>query len=235
MGITYWASSWSGPAVSLLPSRNCMQLWRQWRHGAPAGGGGKKIQIYCDNNSVCQILRHRNSKSPMVAALLCTLYCLSVKFGCLVSATHLPGVDNTWADCLSRGWLEKFYTSCPQAALFPTDIGDFALDFSNEADPRSRHPHCDLATLVTRKLKEDRPCGWTGPLLTDLAGAARERIGPWAGSVGTTMDRASHSQSGWKQAPVVQASNDAICSRSQSANGVGAWCGRHGVITAPGK
>ncbi len=110
-----------------------------------------------------------------------------------MSAIHLPGVDNIWADCLSRGWLEKFYASCPQAAPFPTDIGGFTLDFSNEADPRSQRLHCDLATLVTRKLKEDRPCGQTGPPLTDLAGAARERTGPWAGGTGSTLDLASHS------------------------------------------
>ncbi len=61
---------------------------------------GKKIRIYCDNTSICQILRHHNSKSPTVAALLLTLYCLSVKFGCFVSAVHLPGADNTWLDCL---------------------------------------------------------------------------------------------------------------------------------------
>ncbi len=87
--------------------------------------GGKKIWMYCNNNGVCQILHHHNSKSPTVAALLCMPYCLSVKFGCVVSTTHLPGVDNTWADCLSGGWLEKFYASCPQAAPFPTDIGGF--------------------------------------------------------------------------------------------------------------
>ncbi len=50
--------------------------------------GGKKIRIYCDNKSVCQILQHRNSRSSPVAALLQTLYHLSVKFGCLVSAMH---------------------------------------------------------------------------------------------------------------------------------------------------
>ncbi len=34
-------------------------------------GGGKKIRIYCDNNSVCQILHHHNSKSPQ-----CPLSCI---------------------------------------------------------------------------------------------------------------------------------------------------------------
>ncbi len=49
------------------------------------------------------------------------------------------------------------------------------------------------------------------------------------------MDQVSHSQSGWKQAPVVQASNGVVCNPSQSASGVGAWCGRQEVVTVPGK
>ncbi len=117
--------------------------------------GGKKICIYCNNKSVCQILQHWNSWSSPVAALLQTLYHLSVKFGCLVSAMHLPGVDNTWADCLSRGWLEKFYAICPAAAPFPTVIRNFVLDFSDEADSRTQSSHCDLATSITSRLNEE--------------------------------------------------------------------------------
>ncbi len=109
MGHTCWASSRNGPVASPLLSRSCMQSLRQLQHGAPAGGQE-------DPDLLRQILHHCNSKSPTVAAFLCMLYCLSVKFGCLVSATHLLRMDNTWADCLSRGWLEKFYASCPCTA-----------------------------------------------------------------------------------------------------------------------
>ncbi len=91
-----------------------------------------------------------------MAALLRTLYCLSVQFGCVVSAVHLPGVDNTWADCLSRGWLEKFYEVCPGTAPFPTAIGSFWLDFDNESDVWVRHPHNDLAEMVTQGLNRER-------------------------------------------------------------------------------
>ncbi len=170
-----------------------------------------------------------------MATLLHTLYYLSVKFGCLVSATHLPGVDNIWVDCLSRGWLEKFNASCPQAAPFPTDIGPFILDFSNEADPRSRWPHHDLAMLAAHKLKEDRPCGQIRPSLTGLAGAARERTGMQVGGTGSTMDRASHSQPGIEETPLSPVSDYVTCSPSQSANGVGAWWGQYEVVIAPGK
>ncbi len=122
---------------------------------------GKKIHIYCDNKSVCQILRHRNSRSTPVAALLQTVYHLSVKFGCQISAMHLPGVDNTWADCLSRGWLEKFYAICACAAPFPTTIGYFVLDLSDEVDLRTRSPHCDLAMSISHRLQEEGVCGRT--------------------------------------------------------------------------
>ncbi len=116
--------------------------------------GGKKIRIYCDNKSVCQILHHCNSCSAPVAALLCTLYCLSVKFRFLISAVHLLGVDNVWRDRLSQGWLEKFYASCLNAAPFPTPIGNFVLGFSDDTDSRTRCPHSNLATAVTHQLNK---------------------------------------------------------------------------------
>ncbi len=50
---------------------------------------------------------------------------------------HLSGVDNVWADSLSRGWLQKFYGSCPNAASAPSAIGHFVLDSSDEADLRT--------------------------------------------------------------------------------------------------
>ncbi len=170
-----------------------------------------------------------------MAAPLRTLYCLSVKFRSLVSATHLPGMVNIWADCLSRGWLEKFYVSCPQAAPFPMDIGPFLLDFSNGVDPQSRWPHCDLAPSVTYKFKEDGPGGWIRPSSTGLAGAARERTGPQAGGTGSTMVWASHSRPGGEQAPVSPVLGYVTCSPSQSANSVGAWPGQYEVAIAPGK
>ncbi len=58
----------------------------------------------------------------------------------------------------------------------------------HEADPRCRCPHCDLATLVTRKLKEDRPYDQMEPFIVDLAGAARERTGPQVGGMVNIMD-----------------------------------------------
>ncbi len=96
-----------------------------------------------------------------MAALLQTLYHLSVMFGCLISAMHLLGVDKTWADCLLRGWLEKFYAICPSAAPFPTTIGNFTLDFSDVVDSRIRSLHCNLAMGVTHILYEEGVCSRT--------------------------------------------------------------------------
>ncbi len=91
-----WAHSQSITFKELYAIMAAMATWcPSW--------SGKQIHIYCNNKSICQILRHQNSWSTPVAALLWTLYHLSVKFGCLISAMHLLGVDNTWADCLSRG------------------------------------------------------------------------------------------------------------------------------------
>ncbi len=50
--------------------------------------------------------------------------------------THVGDGPNILSDCLSRGWLEQFYASCPyHATPLPSDIGHFVLDFSEEMDP----------------------------------------------------------------------------------------------------
>ncbi len=168
--------------------------------------GGKKIQIYCVNTSICQILCHRNLKSPTVAALLHTLYCLLVKFGCLVSAVHLLGADNTWADCLSEGWLEKFYAICPQAAPLPTNIGSFQSDFR---DLRARCPHRDLSASVAHQFEDDsphdglvhRPAVDTGGY---SAGTTRLETEVQMNSAGSALDLAGSDQVQQGQATSVQ-------------------------------
>ncbi len=122
-----------------------------------------------------------------------------MKFGCLVSAVHLPGADNTWADCLSRGWLEKFYAICPQAALLPTDIGSFQLDFSDGADLQARRPHCDLAASVAHQFKNgSRHDGLVHRPAVDMgrysAGTTQLEIGVQMNNAGSALDLAGCDQ-----------------------------------------
>ncbi len=112
---------------------------------------GKKIRFFCDNKAACQMLQFKNSHRPHLAALLRTLYHLSVQYGCLVSACHLPGVFKSVADALSRGWLRRFFELCPYASSEPTQIRLRDLDFSGSPPGETRCPGEDIGAwlLVT--------------------------------------------------------------------------------------
>ena len=62
----------------------------------------KAISIYCDNSAVVDILNKQTSKSGKIMSLLrpliLTLLCHNIRF----KACHLPGVQNTLCDSLSR-------------------------------------------------------------------------------------------------------------------------------------
>ena len=63
---------------------------------------GKRIQFWCDNESVVAIINSGHSKVPRIMDLLRFLVLLSMKHNFFVRARHVPGVSNDIADALSR-------------------------------------------------------------------------------------------------------------------------------------
>ncbi len=123
---------------------------------------GKKIRFFCDNKAACQMLQFKNSHRPRLAALLCTLYQLSARYGCLISACHLPGVSNSIADALSRGWLHRFFELYPYASPEPTQISLCDLDFSGSSSGETRCPGKDIGSwLITTIYPEGLRSGST--------------------------------------------------------------------------
>ena len=63
---------------------------------------GKRLQFWCDNESVVTIINSGHSKAPCIMDLVRFLVPISMKHNFLVRARHVPGVSNEIADTLSR-------------------------------------------------------------------------------------------------------------------------------------
>lgn len=83
---------------------------------------GKRIQFWCDNQSVVAILNSGRSKAPRIMDLLRFLVLLSMKHNFFVRARHVPGVSNEIADALSRFQVSRFRAAAPTAEQTPCTI-----------------------------------------------------------------------------------------------------------------
>ena len=78
-----------------------------------------RILFHCDNAAVVGILKSGTCRAPRVMSLLRVLCLISARFSFVVSAVHVPSVQNEIADALSRGLLQKFRTLAPAARPGP--------------------------------------------------------------------------------------------------------------------
>jgi hypothetical protein len=86
----------SMPLLELTALVHAARLWAaHWR--------GKRIRFACDCLPVVYALNKGTTRAPKMAAQLRVLCSLSVEFGFEFGATHVAGLTNVRADCLSRG------------------------------------------------------------------------------------------------------------------------------------
>jgi len=83
---------------------------------------GKRIQFWCDNESVVAIINSGHSKAPRIMDLLRFLVLMSMKHNFFVRARHVPGVSNEIADALSRFQDARFRAAAPKAHPTPCTI-----------------------------------------------------------------------------------------------------------------
>ena len=83
---------------------------------------GKRIQFWCDNESVVAIINSGHSKFPRIMDLLRFLVLISMKHNFYVRARHIPGVSNEIADALSRFQDARFREVAPKAETIPCTI-----------------------------------------------------------------------------------------------------------------
>ena len=83
---------------------------------------GKRLQLWCDNESVVAIINSGHSKVPRIMDLLRALTLISMKHNFFVRARHVPGVYNVIADALSRFQEARFREAAPKANRDPCTI-----------------------------------------------------------------------------------------------------------------
>ena len=83
----------------------------------------KRIKFYCDNLGTVQIIRKGRSKASNIMKLMRQLTWCSVKNNFCIYIEHVPGVDNTTAESLSRFQNSKFkklvHTADAEPLVFP--------------------------------------------------------------------------------------------------------------------
>ena len=68
---------------------------------------GKRVKFYCDNSTVCDVLKSGTSKSPDIMILVRSLFFVAAGNSFEFTAEHLSSRDNSAADTLSRGQIES--------------------------------------------------------------------------------------------------------------------------------
>lgn len=79
----------------------------------------KRVLYHCDNLAVVHILQKGTSTDGKIMCLVRTLFFLCAKYNIECSAVHVPGINNSIADALSRLDLQRFRSEAPNAC----DIG----------------------------------------------------------------------------------------------------------------
>ena len=88
----------------------------------------KTVLFRCDNQAVVHIINSRTSKDHNVMGLMRCLHFIAAQFNLLITAKHVPGIDNDLADALSRDNLPFFFDHFPQATRLPSPIPPTLLD-----------------------------------------------------------------------------------------------------------
>ena len=113
-----WPADWRVISIApkeLVPIVMVVVLWGLY-------WAGKNVRCLCDNTAVVAAVNKRSARDPTLAGLLRTLAFVAALLDISVSAQHLPGVQNTSADAISRDNLPLFRSLNPQAAPIPAII-----------------------------------------------------------------------------------------------------------------
>lgn len=97
----------------LFPIVLACVLWgHQWAR--------KRILFYCDNLATVEIISKGRSKVPSIMKLMRKLTYHSALCNFTVHARHIPGIQNSVADSLSRFQMSRFHQLAPQADSLPS-------------------------------------------------------------------------------------------------------------------
>ncbi len=92
----------------------------------------KLIHCWCDNQAAVQAIRARSCRDDGLMHLLRCLLFLEASYQFQLSASHIPGINNTLADHLSRNKLPLFLSMTPRAnqvsSAIPPQLPALLLD-----------------------------------------------------------------------------------------------------------
>lgn len=112
------------PWVLASIARNCLQFTYLW---GPSWSK-KHIYIFCDNLPVVSIINSKRSKSPWIMNLVPAFTILTFEDHFSFANRHIPGLDNSVADSLSRFQMDRFRQLAPYAPYpFPCIIPPSAI------------------------------------------------------------------------------------------------------------
>lgn len=81
---------------------------------------GRKILFHCDCQPIVDAWRKGDSRKPQISHLIRTLLFLAATHHYNMNIIHIAGVDNVFADLLSRGQVQRFLESTDQHDRSPT-------------------------------------------------------------------------------------------------------------------
>ena len=82
----------------------------------------QQVNFRCDNLSLVVAINKGSSKDTLVMHLLCCLWFFVACFDITVFATHLPGVTNITADCLSRHNILQAFQATSVFSMQPSPL-----------------------------------------------------------------------------------------------------------------
>ena len=119
----HWEAEWWPPEVlgnciewkELLPILISCKLWvHQWK--------GKRLRFHCENLSVMNLWKNGTSlQGELMDIIRKLLYC-SARQEFTVEVVHIPGVDNSISDTLSRFQFCRFRTLASRADQYPVAV-----------------------------------------------------------------------------------------------------------------
>jgi len=113
-----WPSPWKTFNITFLEFFPIVLALRVWGKSMAK----KCVLFYTDNAALVEIINHQTSKHRLVMILVRDLVLTALKHDIIFKAKHIPGIDNTRADLISRFQVEQFKQLSPEVEEIPTPI-----------------------------------------------------------------------------------------------------------------
>lgn len=118
-----WPDAWKSLNITFLelfPITVALHIW-----GCQMND--RCVSLFTDNAALVDIINKQTSKHSLVMVLVRDLVLTSLRYNIVFRAHHVPGVDNTRADLISRFQILEFRKVFPEADPSPTQVPENLL------------------------------------------------------------------------------------------------------------